>query len=107
VEHAALVARGGPIFAEHLPPPIEFIGVNDASTDTTINLQHCVRQWFDANNTSIQKGMLYEEFLPVVEAPLFSAVLEQTNKNQAAAAEWLGIHRATLRKRLGRIHDQD
>ena len=43
---------------------------------------------------------LYERFLELVEPPLLEAVLEQCQHNRAAAAELLGIHRATLRQKL-------
>jgi len=35
-----------------------------------------------------------------VERPLLELVLERTGGNQSLAASWLGIHRATLRKKL-------
>ena len=43
---------------------------------------------------------LYERFLAMVEPPLLRAILEQCRGNRAAAAQLLGIHRATLRQKL-------
>ncbi len=43
---------------------------------------------------------LHERLLKVVEPPLFDVVLRHTLGNRAAAAELLGLHRATLRKKL-------
>src|SRR5262249_19777089 len=43
----------------------------------------------------------YQAFLTQAEAPLFETVLHTTLGNHSAAADILGIHRATLRKKLG------
>ena len=45
---------------------------------------------------------LYERFLQLVEPPLLEAVLEHCQGNRAAAAQLLGLHRATLRQKLRR-----
>ncbi len=43
---------------------------------------------------------LYEIALRELEIPLFSEVLKHCEGNQSRAATMLGIHRATLRKKL-------
>lgn len=43
---------------------------------------------------------LYEIALRELEIPLFTEVLEHCDGNQSRAAAMLGIHRATLRKKL-------
>ncbi len=43
---------------------------------------------------------LYELILAEVEAPLMSAVMDYTKKNQSRAAIVLGLSRGTLRKKL-------
>ncbi len=43
---------------------------------------------------------VYERFLELAEPPLLRAVLEECGNNRAAAAQILGIHRATLRQKL-------
>jgi Fis family transcriptional regulator, factor for inversion stimulation protein len=43
---------------------------------------------------------LYEIALRELEIPLFVEVLEHCDGNQSRAASMLGIHRATLRKKL-------
>ena len=45
---------------------------------------------------------LYERFLRATEPALFRAVLESVGGSRSAAAELLGIHRATLRERMKR-----
>ena len=43
---------------------------------------------------------LYEMVLRVVEKPLLDVVMEHAGQNQSRAAEWLGMNRNTLRKKL-------
>ncbi len=45
-------------------------------------------------------GDLYALVMQQVEKPLLEIVLNHTGGNQTKAAEYLGINRATLRKRL-------
>jgi two-component system nitrogen regulation response regulator GlnG len=99
VEHAALFARGGVIEPEHLPPPLE---LSSEGGDVRSQLRAAVRRWANSRlyDDSTPQN-LYEAFLAEVEPPLFGEVLELTSQNRAAAAEVLGIHRATLRKKLG------
>ena len=99
VQQAALLARGQPIDVEHLPAPRE-LGV-DAPRDLNSNLQRAVRDWALsqlAAETPVES--LHQKMLDQVEPPLFDAVLKKTHDNRAAAAEILGLHRATLRKKL-------
>lgn len=53
----------------------------------------------DLNGTPCREG-LYARLLREVEAPLLCEVLAWSEGNQSRAAEVLGIHRATLRKKL-------
>jgi two-component system nitrogen regulation response regulator GlnG len=85
VEHGLLLARGGQIDVTHLPPPL------DAA----------VRAWASQElNQGASHGQLYQVFLAQAEPALFETVLARTTGNRAAAADALGIHRATLRKKL-------
>jgi Fis family transcriptional regulator, factor for inversion stimulation protein len=43
---------------------------------------------------------LHELFIAAVERPLLDVVLRQADGNQSKAAEWLGINRNTLRRKL-------
>ena len=43
---------------------------------------------------------IYEMVLQVVEKPLLDVVMQHAEGNQSRAAEWLGINRNTLRRKL-------
>jgi two-component system nitrogen regulation response regulator GlnG len=95
VEHAALLARGGTIHPEHLPVLVDAVG-------DVPDLSQTVRDWVRSRLAAQPAAdNLYQQFLNHVEPALLAAVLERTGNNRVAAAELLGIHRATLRKKLG------
>jgi DNA-binding NtrC family response regulator len=95
IEHAAILARGGPIGVEHLP------SLTDASSPRDRRgLAGAVAGWAEAAGDSD----LYARFLAETEPPLLRAALERSGGNRAAAAQLLGIDRATLRQKLKR-HD--
>jgi len=43
---------------------------------------------------------MYDMLLNVVEKPLLDVVMQRAGQNQSRAAEWLGLNRNTLRKKL-------
>lgn len=43
---------------------------------------------------------MYEMLVKVVEKPLLEVVMDKADQNQSKAAEWLGLNRNTLRKKL-------
>ena len=49
---------------------------------------------------------MYAMVLRQIEQPLLEAVMEHTRGNQSRAAEYLGLNRGTLRKKL-RLYDLD
>ena len=66
-------------------------------------LEACVRgnlhQYLD-DLQGQEPNNLYEMLLRTVEKPLLELVMEQTRNNQSKAAQWLGLNRNTLRKKL-------
>ncbi|HET6603298.1 MAG TPA: DNA-binding transcriptional regulator Fis [Xanthomonadaceae bacterium] len=62
-------------------------------------VQRAVHRYLEDMNDH-PSGDLYELVLREVEAPLFAEVLRHYEGNQTRAAAALGIHRATLRKKL-------
>jgi two-component system nitrogen regulation response regulator GlnG len=99
VEQAAVLARRGLVEPQHLPPPGRYEAAPGAVEATA--LAAAVRAWAETKLAAkADTGQLYEKLLAEIERPLFEAVLHQTLGNRAAAADLLGIHRATLRKKL-------
>jgi Fis family transcriptional regulator len=43
---------------------------------------------------------LHDMLISIVEKPLLEVVLKHANNNQSKAAQWLGVNRNTLRKKL-------
>lgn len=95
IEHAAILARGGPVRPEHLPPP----GV--AGPTSATSLVDAVAAWAEAE-ASRSPDDLHDRFLHAGEPPLLRAILDRCGGNRAAAAQALGIDRATLRQKLRR-----
>jgi two-component system nitrogen regulation response regulator GlnG len=100
LEHAVIVARGGPLLPEHFPA---LAGRPDLGTaeDT---LPAAVRAWLDARVRQGQPNApdnLYGDLLRAVEPALLDEVMKRVQGNRWAAAQWLGLNRATVRKKLG------
>lgn len=66
-------------------------------------IEECVRHSLEAYFKDLG-GMpphgLYEMMIRVVEKPLLEVVMHEAEQNQSKAAEWLGLNRNTLRKKL-------
>ncbi|MDO9278266.1 MAG: Fis family transcriptional regulator [Polaromonas sp.] len=67
------------------------------------HIEECVRTslegYFKDLNGTEPAGM-YDMMVRVVEKPLLEIVMQQADHNQSRAAEWLGLNRNTLRKKL-------
>jgi Fis family transcriptional regulator, factor for inversion stimulation protein len=67
------------------------------------NLHDCVRasleDYFRDLNGTDPAG-LHDMLVKAVEKPLLEVVMEQAQNNQSRAAQWLGLNRNTLRKKL-------
>jgi two-component system nitrogen regulation response regulator GlnG len=100
LEHAVIVARGGPLLPGHFPtaPP----GLTPLSPPE--QLAAAVRLWL-ADCVTRAKGEppagLYGELLRCVEPALLDDVMRRVHGNRWVAAHWLGLNRATVRKKLG------
>jgi Fis family transcriptional regulator, factor for inversion stimulation protein len=70
-----------------------------ARTPLRDHVANSVRRYIGDLNGS-DTANLYEIALRELEIPLFAEVLEHCDGNQSRAAAMLGIHRATLRKKL-------
>ena len=75
-------------------------------TTTTPNrktVEDCVRDSLEIyfkDLRGVEPAAMYEMILGVVEKPLLDVVMKHAEGNQSRAAEWLGINRNTLRRKL-------
>lgn len=67
------------------------------------HIEECVRtsleSYFKDLRGTEPDGM-YDMMVRVVERPLLEVVMRQADNNQSRAAQWLGLNRNTLRKKL-------
>ena len=66
-------------------------------------IEDCVRQNLHHYFKDLQgqdPSNMYEMLLRAVEKPLLEVVMEEARQNQSRAAQWLGVNRNTLRKKL-------
>jgi Fis family transcriptional regulator len=72
---------------------------NQGITQLYNAVKHSIRRYlYELDGT--QPHDMYELVLRQVEQPLLEAILEHTKGNQSKAAEYLGLNRGTLRKKL-------
>jgi Fis family transcriptional regulator len=67
------------------------------------HIEECVRESLESyfkDLDGVEPTAIYEMILRVVERPLFEVVMREAGGNQSRAAEWLGINRNTLRRKL-------
>lgn len=67
------------------------------------NIEECIRdslELYFKDLGGVEPTAMYDMILNVVEKPLLDVVMKQAAGNQSRAAEWLGINRNTLRRKL-------
>jgi two-component system nitrogen regulation response regulator GlnG len=95
LEHAAILARGGPILPLHLPPPARGEG---APQD---DLREAIGRWLEtAVAPEGETSDLWSRFTGIAEPAIIEEVLKRTGGNRVRASQWLGINRSTLRRKL-------
>lgn len=101
LEHAAIVARAGPILPEHVPT----LACGPADSNPQKQMAEMVRFWLAdklrAGEHSAAPANLYTDLLRCVEPVLLDEVMRRARGNRWLAAKWLGLNRATVRKKLG------
>jgi Fis family transcriptional regulator len=68
------------------------------------HIEECVRtslEGYFKDLRGTEPDGLYDMLVRVVEKPLLEVVMQQAENNQSRAAQWLGLNRNTLRKKLG------
>jgi len=69
----------------------------------TTHIEECIRESLEIyfkDLRGVEPAAMYEMILGVVEKPLLDVVMKHADGNQSRAAEWLGINRNTLRRKL-------
>ncbi|MDM0120838.1 Fis family transcriptional regulator [Variovorax arabinosiphilus] len=67
------------------------------------NIEDCVRNSLESYFRDLhgtEPDGMYEMLVRVVEKPLLDVVMARAEGNQSKAAQWLGLNRNTLRKKL-------
>ncbi len=67
------------------------------------HIEECVRDNLEGYLRDLrgtEPNGLYGMMMKVVEKPLLDVVMQHAEQNQSRAAEWLGMNRNTLRKKL-------
>jgi Fis family transcriptional regulator len=67
------------------------------------HIEECVRtslQGYFRDLDGTEPGGMHDMLVRVVEKPLLEVVMAQADNNQSKAAQWLGLNRNTLRKKL-------
>jgi two-component system nitrogen regulation response regulator GlnG len=98
LEHAVILARGGPVLPEHFPATSGGL----AALSPAEQLAEAVRDWFAerVRTGEAPPNKLYEEMLACVEPALLAEVMRRVRDNRWVAAQWLGLNRATVRRKL-------
>jgi two-component system nitrogen regulation response regulator GlnG len=103
LEHAAIEARGGPLRPDHFPDPSTAAGPQPVGE----RLRSLVTEWVRAEVRAAngrEPADLYQKLLDAVEPAAVDEVLRQLDGNRLAAARWLGLARATVRKMIRKHH---
>ena len=67
------------------------------------HIEECVRNSLEGYFRDLrgtEPDGMYDMLVKVVEKPLLEVVMAKADQNQSKAAEWLGLNRNTLRKKL-------
>ena len=102
LEHAAIVARGEALRPEHFPR----LAGDPSLSSPADQLAAAVRRW-TTDRMRADGGPptdLYGELLRCVEPALLEEVMRRLQDNRWVAAQWLGLNRATVRKKLERYN---
>jgi Fis family transcriptional regulator len=67
------------------------------------HIEECIRDNLEAyfkDLRGVPPAAMYDMILRVCEKPLLEVVMQHAEGNQSKAADWLGINRNTLRRKL-------
>jgi Fis family transcriptional regulator, factor for inversion stimulation protein len=67
------------------------------------HIEDCVRTSLEAYFKDLrgsEPDRMHEMMVKIMEKPLLEVVMHHADENQSKAAQWLGLNRNTLRKKL-------
>ncbi len=67
------------------------------------HIEECIRtslEGYFKDLRGTEPDGMYDMMVNAVERPLLEVVMQHAEQNQSRAAEWLGLNRNTLRKKL-------
>ena len=67
------------------------------------HIEECVRtslEGYFKDLRGTEPDGMHEMMVKVIEKPLLEVVMQHADNNQSKAAQWLGLNRNTLRKKL-------
>ena len=67
------------------------------------HIEDCVRlslEGYFKDLRGTEPAGVYDMMVQTVEKPMLEVVMQQADHNQSRAAQWLGLNRNTLRKKL-------
>lgn len=112
VERAAVISHSSLLNAEDLKKAAtellaRYTPRASADKQTEGEIANAVKHWLteylnqhESTQGEGEFGMLYEDFLSVVEPPLLHELFQRLQFNRAATAAKLGMHRSTLRQKM-------
>jgi two-component system nitrogen regulation response regulator GlnG len=106
LEHAVIVARGGPLLPEQFPTFTPSLTAGTPAEQLATAVRHWLADRLKSARTT-PPGDLHQELLGCVEPALLDEVMRRVHGNRWVAAQWLGLNRATVRKKLGLYHLTD
>jgi len=106
MEHAIILARGGAVLPDHLPPPTP--PAAEPGLTSREMLAELVRDWTNRElNRPTPPTDLHQRLLELIEPPLLETVLERNNNQFVAAAKQLGLHRVTLKRKVNQYREEE
>jgi two-component system nitrogen regulation response regulator GlnG len=99
LEHAAILAREGPLLPEHFPTLSSPSSPLSAEEEVAVAVRRWLLEQIQKASDEAPQG-LYDGLLKAVETALLEDVMRRLKGNRLVAAQWLGLNRATVRKKL-------
>ena len=93
IEHAAVLAGSGVVLPEHLPESVRI----SAPILNPIDWRTSLRDYLA---TLPKSASIYRDAIEHLERELITQALDRCNGNQSEAADFIGLHRNTLRKKI-------